>query len=401
MIVQMSIFSGADAKLDLPLESVSLHPARLLNVILAIAETVHNGEKPMRLRKIGALLMTLSLMAVSFCQLPVHADAKRRIAVMPFEYGAVTSQVGTYDVGKGVTELMINKLVNDGTFRVVDRQMLDQILKEQNLSVSDRADPNTAIKIGKLLACDAMVVGTVTHFGFETKSTNIGGAASYASGYIPYVGGLPFGGLGSKKSKVRVSISARVIDTATGEILGVSEGQGMSARGGTSLGLVDFDSSGFASSIAGEATHQAVEQLAAGVSGLAAKIPDNQSIANKDVQGKIADVTGQQVIVNVGKINGLAVGDSLQVERITKTIKDPVSGKVLKELTGTIAVIKLTQVDTDNSTGEIVKSTGGVSVGDNVKKVSTDVSAVVLTPLSGSSSTGAKSTSTTTVKTTK
>jgi curli biogenesis system outer membrane secretion channel CsgG len=346
----------------------------------------------MRLRKFGALLLTLSMMALSICQLPAHADAKRRIAVLPFEYGAVSSVVGTYDVGKGVTELMINKLVSDGTFRVVDRQMLDQILKEQNLSVSDRADPNTAIKIGKILACDAMIVGTVTNFGFETKSVNVGGAASYATGYIPYVGGLggALSGFGSKKSKVKVSISARVIDTATGEILGVAEGQGLSSRGGTSLGIVDVDNSDFASSIAGEATYQAVNQLAATINTLATKIPDNQSIANKDVQGKIADVTGKQVIINVGKINGLAVGDSLQVERVTKTIKDPVSGKVLKEITGAIAVIKLSSVDSDNSTGDIVKSTGNVSVGDNVKKVTTDVSAIVLTPLNNSTASPVK-----------
>lgn len=339
----------------------------------------------MRLRKFGALLLTLSLMALSICQVPAHADAKRRIAVMPFEYGSVTSVVGTYDVGKGVTELMINKLVNDGTYRVVDRQMLDAILKEQNLSVSDRADPNTAIKIGKILACDAMVVGTVTHFGFETKSVNVGGAASLASSYIPYVGGLgALSGLGSKKSKVRVAISARIIDTATGEILGVAEGQGMSSRGGASLGVIDVDSSDFASSIAGEATYQAVNQLAVTINTLATKIPDNQSIANKDVQGKIADVTGNTVILNVGKINGIATGDSLQVERVIKTVKDPVSGRVLKEVRGAIAVVKISSVEKDNSTGDIVKSTSQVSVGDDVSKVTTDVSAVVLTPLNNS-----------------
>ena len=337
----------------------------------------------MILRKLGTLFLTLSVMALSICHLPAHADAKRRVAVMPFDHGAATSYVGSYDIGKGVTELMINKLVSDGTYRVVDRQMLDAILKEQNLSVSDRADPNTAIKIGKILACDAMVVGTVTHFGFETKSVSVGSVPSIASGYIPYVGGLgALSGFGSKKSKVKVSISCRIIDTATGEILGVAEGQGMSSRGGSSLGIVDVDNSDFASSIAGEATYQAVNQLASTVNSLSTKIPDNQSIANKDVQGKIADVTGNTVIINVGKINGLAVGDNLQVERITKTIKDPVSGKVLKEVTGTVAVIKLSQVDQDNSTGDIVKSTGSVSVGDNVKKVTTDVSAVVLTPLS-------------------
>ncbi len=43
-----------------------------------------------------------------------QASLKRRVAILPFEYGAVTSQVGTVDVGKGITTLLITKLVNDG-----------------------------------------------------------------------------------------------------------------------------------------------------------------------------------------------------------------------------------------------------------------------------------------------
>jgi curli biogenesis system outer membrane secretion channel CsgG len=343
----------------------------------------------MRLRKIAALLSTLCLMAMSICQLPAHADAKRRVAILPFEYGAVSSHVGTVDVGKGITSLMITKLVNDGTYRVVDRQMLDQILKEQNLSVSDRADPATAIKIGKILACDAIIVGTVTAFGFENSSMNVGGAVSSASSYIPYVGGLgALGGLSVKKSKVKVAIDARIIDTATTEILGVAEGQGQSKRSGASLwggsgwsgGGMDWGSDGFASSIAGEATYAAVDQLATQCVALAAKIPDNQSIASMDVKGKVADVTGDQVIINVGKVNGLNAGDSMQVDRPYKTIKDPETGKVLKELTATVGVITLKQVDNDNSTCAVVRGSG-IKVGDSVRKVTTDVSAVVLTPL--------------------
>ncbi|MBY0549663.1 MAG: hypothetical protein K2W95_20465 [Candidatus Obscuribacterales bacterium] len=352
----------------------------------------------MRLRKIAALLLSLSLIAISICQLPAHADAKRRVAILPFEYGAVSSSVGTVDVGKGITTLMISRLVNDGTYRVVDRQMLDQILKEQNLSVSDRADPATAIKIGKILACDAIIVGTVTHFGFENKSVNIGAAASAAASYIPYAGGFGFGSLGVKKSKVKVAIDARIIDTATTEILGVAEGQGESKRSGASLwggggsgwsggsGGFDFGSDGFASSIAGEATHAAVDQLAAQIVGLSAKIPDNQSIAGADCRGKIADVTGDQVIINVGKVNGLNAGDSLQVDRPYKTIKDPETGKVLKELTATVGVITIKALENDNATCAVVRGSG-IKVGDSVRKVSTDVSAVVLTPLSDSTAT--------------
>lgn len=342
----------------------------------------------MNARKTSAMLVALLFVVNLVMPQGAMAGAKRRIAIMPFDYGAVQGgQVGTYDVGKGIVSLLITKLVNDGTYSLVDRQMLDSILKEQNFSVSDRADPATAVKIGKLLSIDAMVVGTVTQFGFENKSVSASGAVG-ALGYVPYGGYLSmFGGASSHKSTVKVAVDARIIDVTTGEILGSVHGTGESLRKGVSLfgGGAGFDmgSSDFASSIAGEATLQAVDALGSQLEALAAKIPDNQSLAAQNVVGKIADVTGTQVIVNLGKNNGLATGDNLQVQRAYKTIKDPTSGKVLKELTNTIAIIKLSSVEADNSTGSITKGSG-VKVGDNVNKVTTDVSAIVVQPVPGS-----------------
>src|SRR5258708_2421414 len=139
----------------------------------------------MNARRLSLLLVALFVVANFIVPTKALAGAKRRVAIMPFDYGAVSSEVGTYDVGKGITSLLITKLVNDGTFSVVERQMLDNILKEQNLSVSDRADPATACKIGKLLSVDAIVVGTVTQFGLESHSTNVGGVASVGTSYIP------------------------------------------------------------------------------------------------------------------------------------------------------------------------------------------------------------------------
>jgi curli biogenesis system outer membrane secretion channel CsgG len=353
----------------------------------------------MNLRWVSRLLLTIFLLSgLSFgvATPKCYAGLKRRVAVLPFEYGAVTAEVGTVDVGKGITTLLITKLVNDGTYSVVDRQMLDSILKEQNLSVSDRADPATACKIGKILSVDAIVVGTVTQFGMESHRTNVGGVASYGSGYIPYVGGLPFGGLGVKKSKARVAIDARVIDINTTEILGACHGAGESKRGGFSAAGCDFGSEDFATTIAGEATMQAVDGIGGQIIAMASKIPDNQSIAAANVTGKVADVTGSTVIVNVGKNNGLAVGDHLQVDRVYKTVKDPESGKVLKELTNTVAVITLSDVDKDSSTGTVSQGTG-VKVGDTVKKVTTSVSAVVISPTSPSTT----ATATGSTKTTK
>ena len=360
----------------------------------------------MNFRKIGAFIMSLALvMSTIVIPQEARADAKRRVAILPFEYGAVRSTVGTVDVGKGITTLLITKLVNDGTYKVVERQILDQILKEQNFSVSDRADQSTAIKIGKLLSVDAIIVGTVTHFGFEKSSMNVGAAASAAGRYIPYVGGFGFGGLKVKKGKVKVAIDARIVDTATGEILAAVHGDGVSSRSGASIwgggggwggggsGSAGFGSSGFASSIAGEATMQAVDTMGTQLISSAVKIPDNKSIAAANVQGKIADVTGTTVILNVGKQHGLKVGNKLQVERAYKTIRDPDSGKVIKELFKTVALVKLTSVDTGTSTGEIPAGSE-VRVGDVVKKVTATVSGTVLGDKSTESATdGEKSAS--------
>lgn len=359
----------------------------------------------MNFRRLGALIVSLAVV-MSTVLLPqaAQADAKRRVAILPFEYGAVRSTVGTVDVGKGITTLLITKLVNDGTFTVIERQILDQILKEQNFSVSDRADQSSAIKIGKLLSVDAIIVGTVTHFGFEKSSMNVGAAASAAGRYIPYVGGFGFGGLKVKKGKVKVAIDARIVNTQTGEILAACHGDGVSSRSGASIwgggggwggggsGSAGFGSSGFASSIAGEATMQAVDQMGGQLITMAAKIPDSKSIAQANVKGKIADVTGTTVIINVGKMHGLKVGSKLQVERAYKTIRDPDSGKVIKELFKTVATVALTEVDKTTSTGSIA-SGADVKVGDIVKRVSTTVSGTVLgSDDSSSSSTTAATT---------
>ncbi len=361
----------------------------------------------MKIRKIQALIAALLFLISIGVPYGAQASAKRRIAILPFEYGAVQSEVGTVDVGKGINSLLITKIVNDGTYSVVDRQMLDSILKEQNLSVSDRADPKTRLQNSVTLPerwTPLSQVGTVTQFGFESHYTNVGAGASVVSSavgsYIPFGGGLGalaggFGHAGVKKSRAKVSIDARIIDINTSEILAAVHGSGESKRsssslwggggggGGGGFGGFESGSSDFATSIAGEATLQAVDEIGGQLIAFAGKIPDGQSIAAQNVEGKIADVTGSQITLNVGKVNGIAKGDKMQVQRPYKTIKDPDSGKVLKEISNTVAVVNVDDVDASSSTCSVVKGSG-VRVGDAVKKVTTDVSAVVIAPAPGS-----------------
>jgi len=250
---------------------------------------------------------------------------------------------------------------------VIERKALDKIMAEQNFSNSDRANPNSAAKLGKLLGVDAIIVGSITQFGGESKNTGVGGAGG---GF----GGFGLGGFHHKKTKAIVTVDARMVDIDTAEILGVADGKGESSRESTSLlggggswhgfgaGNVDFGSSDFENTIIGEAVKGAVTQLSTGI------------IANKDklqariitVQGLVAAVDGGDIVLNVGAKTGLKVGDQMTVERVSKEIKDPSTGQVIRRVSSKLGVIQVTEVDDGSSVAKVV-SGSGFKVGDLVK----------------------------------
>src|ERR1700680_3111876 len=151
---------------------------------------------------------------------------KKRVAVLNFEYGTVSSSAqaifGTdQDVGKGISDMLVQKLVQDGKYSVIERNALDKVLGEQNFSNSDRADASTAAKIGAVLGVDAIIIGSITQFGRDDQHTNVGGG-----GYG--LGKFGLGGVGTSKSKAVVAVSARVINTSTAEIMAAVTGKGES-----------------------------------------------------------------------------------------------------------------------------------------------------------------------------
>ena len=304
----------------------------------------------------------------------VPQGRKKRVAIFDFDYATVqTASAAAFgtnvDVGKGITDLLVKYLVQDGTYSVIERKALDKILAEQNFSNSDRANPNSAAKIGKLLGVDAIVVGSVTQFGNDTKNTNVGGGGG---GF----GGFGLGGFSHKNTKAIVNVDARIVDIDTAEILGVAEGHGESSRSSTGLlgggghwggwggGAVDFGNSDFQQTILGEAVKNSVSQLSTGL------IADNTKLQVRTivVSGLVAAVDSGQIILNVGAKSGLKVGDQLSVDRITKEIKDPASGQVIRRLTSPVGLIRVTDVDDISAVAAPVSGTG-FKVGDAVKTV--------------------------------
>jgi curli biogenesis system outer membrane secretion channel CsgG len=324
------------------------------------------------LRKFAILSVAVLFAAAAMAQ--EQGPRKKRVAILDFEYGTVRTAVaglfGTdVDVGKGISDLLVKHLVNDGTYSVIERRMLDKILAEQNFSNSDRANPTSAAQIGKILGVDAIIVGSITQFGYDTKTTGVGGAGG---GF----GRFGIGGFSNKKTKAIVTIDARIIDIDTAEILAVADGKGESKRESTSLlggggswsgwgaGRVDFGSSDFQQTILGEAVKGAVETMTTGIVAGNAKLKVRTII----VEGLVAAVEGDLVILNVGTNAGLKVGDQLSVERVTREIKDPATGAVIRKMTAKLGVVQVTEADAGSAVCKIVAGTD-FKVGDMVKTV--------------------------------
>ncbi len=322
--------------------------------------------------------IALALMAVALAGAAALAqDAgprKKRVAILDFDYGTVRSGVaglfGTdIDVGKGMADLLVKHLVQDGTYSVIERKMLDKILAEQNFSNSDRANPSSAAQLGKLLGVDAIIVGTITQFGGENEKKQVGGGGG---GW----GGFGIGGIKKTKSKAIVTVDARIIDIDTAEILAVADGKGESKREGTSLvgggagrggwgvGGADFSSSGFQETIIGEAVKAAVESMSAGIIASNSKL----KVRTVLVEGLLAAVDGDVIVLNIGAPSGIKVGDKLSVERVTREIKDPATGKVIRKLSSQVGVIQVTDVDNVSAVCKLV-SGSGFKVGDLAKTV--------------------------------
>jgi curli biogenesis system outer membrane secretion channel CsgG len=302
---------------------------------------------------------------------PQPQGPRKRVAVMNFEYGTVLTSVqqifgSNQDVGKGISDLLVMKLVTDGKYSVIERAALDKVLGEQNFSNSNRADSSTAAKIGKVLGVDMIIIGSITQFGRDDKKTTVGGG-----GYG--LGKFGIGGVQSKNSKAVVAVTARMIDTTTAEILGVAEGMGESSRGGTSLvgggggwsggggGGLDMSSSNFGATILGEAVHKAVDSLGQQLDDKASAMPTHKV----EIAGLVADVSGNSLVINVGSKAGVKMGDILQISRVVRTVKDPATGKVIKSITNKIGDAKVTEVD-ENSATVIMGEGGPAKVGDAV-----------------------------------
>ncbi len=292
---------------------------------------------------------------------------KKRVAVLNFDDGAVKASaaaaLGTsQDVGAGLADVLVKELLKNGPYSLIERRALDEVMKEQNFSNSMRADPKSAASIGRLLGAEAIIIGSITQFGLEESAMAVGSGA---------LGRLTRGALAGAKrvnTKATVGFTARLVDTSTGEILTAASGSGEStkaavAASGVTTGTVDMTAASFQDTILGEAVNRAAQLVAASLNEFGSKLP----VTRVDYSGLIADVSGNTLILNVGKQAGVQVGDTIEIARAGRTILDPQTKKVLRTIMDKIGTARITEVDAVSSTATTTDT--AVKVGDQVKRV--------------------------------
>jgi hypothetical protein len=85
-------------------------------------------------------------------------------------------------------------------------------------------------------------------------------------------------------------------------------------------------------------------------------------------EGMIADVSGNTVIINIGRNAGLKAGDRLEVKRVSREVKDPDTGKVIRVVAEKVGEIVLTDVDDASAEGKF-SGAGTAKVKDKVAPI--------------------------------
>ncbi len=316
---------------------------------------------------IVVLLMLAVLSATSIC---AKEGAQKRIAILDFDFHGIQPWwEGDWNIGGGIADVLVTKFFEDGTFQLVDRKAIDEIMREQDMTNTDRFDASSAAQLGKLLGADALVTGSITQFGTEDKSTGgIGGLIGKKSGVL--------GGIGMKKSKAKCVIDARLIDVNTGVILSFAEGEGESDRKGLLLGAAARDgysagggafqmtSSGFRETILGEATNKACSSVVAQIVANSDKITKTKL----EISGVVADYDAGagEITMTPGREKGVAEGQIYMVKRVYDVVKHPTTGEVIREKSNDVCTIRITEAGDGYAVGVVVQGEAA-QAGDKIQ----------------------------------
>ena len=145
------------------------------------------------------------------------------IAVLKFKNKAAIPKAIALKDASMVSDLVFEQLTDANCFKIIEREYLEDVLKEYSYNMSGIIDPSTAVQLGKQIGVSFLMVGSIT--GLSTSESGIEASDSEK------------GSIGGTKKAVVANISVRFIDVETGEVVLAASGTGKSSRAKAELTL--------------------------------------------------------------------------------------------------------------------------------------------------------------------
>jgi curli biogenesis system outer membrane secretion channel CsgG len=257
---------------------------------------------------------------------------KKRLAVAKVAAtGKFQQAVGGTDTGDVLADQLSSILAESGVFNVEDRADVAMTLKEQGLTPPSASAGVAGESPTPLIGAQVIVRATISTF-----DQTAGGGLSIGLG-----GAGTAGSLGRNSNKGVIAMDVRLIDTTTGKILAATHVQETVSSSNMSLGFqgpsgLNINQTAFEATPLGKATELAFQKL---VPWIAEKLRDVAWT------GRVADVDGPTVFLNLGAESGVQVGDAFTLTRITRRIVDPSSGELLGVVEAPVGEVIVTAVD--------------------------------------------------------
>jgi TolB-like protein len=94
-------------------------------------------------------------------------DQKIKIGIIEFQ--SLNEEAKKDILGKVFSEVLTTSFVNADAFKIIEREQMEKVVKELQLTQSGMIDPSSAKQIGKMVGADAILTGSVIKFGNDMR----------------------------------------------------------------------------------------------------------------------------------------------------------------------------------------------------------------------------------------
>ena len=237
-----------------------------------------------------------------------YKGVKRKVAIARFSNETQYAKGLFYSkdndpLGKQAVDILSTKLASTNKFILLERQDLDKILEELEITGNDSYQ-----KVG----ADYLIIGSITEFGRK----NIGDVNAFSR---------------SKTQTVQAGVSVRLVDVTTGQIIYSEEAKGEAVTTNkTVMGLgerTDFDAT-----LSDKAISVAISKLVENIINNCMDRPWKSYFLSYDDDG---------IIISGGSSQGLLVGDTFEVFEKGKKVKNPQTGMFMELPGKSVGSIKI------------------------------------------------------------